>query len=302
MYLTESSFNMGSRFEKDMYSSMLKKISDTNVRQIFDKLLTDLGKKDEIILDLANKVDDLEQRVSAQERYSSKDCLILENLPIVNNQVPLSHQVCDFLAQFLQYKTSPSNFKACHLLGTWKNINYPPAVIVKFLYFGEKSEIYNRKSWLANIRNPNNNKQIFLKERLPPADRLLKQYADDLGLVNTSQNCQVKMFKMENRGIYKSFPVSSKKAIDDMKHLATKKSDKFQSKTGKSTENYSVSDYERNTTPIRANNIQREENIKSILKRLRDSPEQEGEQLLEQLCKNRKTLSEYVVNPYEEGS
>ena len=302
MYLTESSFNMGSRFEKDMYSSMLKKISDTNVRQTFDKLLTDLGKKDEIILDLANKVDDLEQRVSAQERYSSKDCLILENLPIVNNQVPLSHQVCNFLAQFLQYKTSPSNFKACHLLGTWKNINYPPAVIVKFLNFGEKSEIYNRKSWLANIRNPNNNKQIFLKERLPPADRLLKQYADDLGLVNTSQNCQVKMFKMDDRGIYKSFPVSSKKAIDDMKHLATKKSDKFQSKTGKSTENYSVSDYERNTTPIRANNIQREENIKSILKRLRDSPEQEGEQLLEQLCKNRKTLSEYVVNPYEEGS
>ena len=103
MYLTESSFNMGSRFEKDMYSSMLEKISDTNVRQIFDKLLTDLGKKVEIILDLENKVDDLEQRVSAQERYSSKDCLILENLPIVNNQVPLSHQVCDFLAQFLQY-------------------------------------------------------------------------------------------------------------------------------------------------------------------------------------------------------
>ena len=54
MYLTESSFNMGSRFEKDMYSSMLEKISDTNVRQIFDKLLTDLGKKDEIILDLEN--------------------------------------------------------------------------------------------------------------------------------------------------------------------------------------------------------------------------------------------------------
>ena len=138
MYLTESAFNMGSRFEKDMYSSMLEKISDTNVRQIFDKLLTDLGKKDEIILDLENKVDDLEQRVSAQERYSSKDCLILENLPIVKNQVPLSHQVCDFLAQFLQYKTSPSNFKACHLLGTWKNINYPPAVIVKFLCLGEK--------------------------------------------------------------------------------------------------------------------------------------------------------------------
>ena len=43
---------------------------------------------------LQNKVSDLELRVSAREKFSSKDCLILETMPVKDPMLPLTHQVC----------------------------------------------------------------------------------------------------------------------------------------------------------------------------------------------------------------
>ena len=114
-----------------------------------DKLSSILLKFNEIIQErdseislLRNKVADLEARIIEQEIYSSKDCLIIENLPIEDRNAPLSHQVCQFFQKFLNHETRPNNFKACHYLGKWQSNKFPPAVIVKFLFFDEKTSYW----------------------------------------------------------------------------------------------------------------------------------------------------------------
>ena len=125
-----------------------------------DKLPSMLLKFNEIIQErdsevtlLRNKVADLEARVIEQEIYSSKNCLIIENLPIEDRNAPLSLQVCHFFQKFLNHETRPNNFKACHYLGKWQNDTFPPAVIVKFLFFDKKNELLGRKSWLPRKTN-----------------------------------------------------------------------------------------------------------------------------------------------------
>ena len=84
--------------------------------------MNELSDRDEQILALTNRVDDLERRVLECEKYSSKDCNILINLPLQNSNVPLADQVCSFFQKYLNNTTHPSNFKACHVLGKWKYV------------------------------------------------------------------------------------------------------------------------------------------------------------------------------------
>ena len=157
--------------------SAIEAIENADLRQILTEIVTNLTIKDEKIKSLENKVADLDEC----EIYSSKDCIIMENLPIKNfnngNVPPLSHQVCDVLKSYINYETHPSSFKACHPLGPWKNEKYAPAIIVKFVYFGEKNEIYGRKSWLSRSSNPLNGQAMYFKERLPPKQREIKNKA-----------------------------------------------------------------------------------------------------------------------------
>ena len=102
-------------------------------------------------------------------------------MPINRSKEPLSHQVCRFLQTHMDHQTTPASFKACHFLGKWKNDRFPPAIIVKFIYFGEKDAIYSRKSMLAKLVNQSNQKPIFLKERLPEQQRKLKNKAEEMG-------------------------------------------------------------------------------------------------------------------------
>ena len=90
------------------------------------------------IIELRNEVCSLEQRITLQERYSSKDSLNFENLPWDGKQ-SLTGFITSFLGEYLNFQTNPGNFKACRVL------DYPPAVIVKFIYFHEKNKIYGRK-------------------------------------------------------------------------------------------------------------------------------------------------------------
>ena len=124
-----------------MKKDLLKAIQSLEIEEISSILL----KFNEIIQErdsentlLRNKVADLEARVIEQEIYSSKDCLIIENLPIEDRNAPLSHHVCHFFQKFLKHQTRPNNFKACHYLGKWQNDTSPQAAIVKFLFFDEK--------------------------------------------------------------------------------------------------------------------------------------------------------------------
>ena len=106
-------------------------------------LLQQNAAKTKEIIQLLNKVCSLEQRYTLQARYSSKDSLFLENLPLDGKQ-SLPEIVTSFLGEYITFQTNPGNFKACHVLGRGQ-LNYPPAIIVKFIYFQEKNEIYGRK-------------------------------------------------------------------------------------------------------------------------------------------------------------
>ena len=81
--------------------------------------------KDKTIEQLQAKLGELEDRLLQQERYTSKDCLIFENLPM-NYYDKLDLQTQNFLRQYLNYTVPLKNMKACHLLGSWNNSKYPP--------------------------------------------------------------------------------------------------------------------------------------------------------------------------------
>ena len=202
----------------------IQQLDDGIIKQLFGQLVQKLTEKDKKIEELEERVCSLESRMQLQERYSSKDTLIFENVPLINDRnYRLEDQMCSFLAYFLDFKTEPANFKACHFLSPWKSNKYPPAVIIKFVYFAEKMEIFKRKAWLA--RNPNkfNNQPILIKERLSKTDNDIKNYADVKGLVTTTWNSQVRVFRYGPNGIAQSVGVDSYKSVDDLHDKAVKK-------------------------------------------------------------------------------
>ena len=134
---------MTSELDPNHFTTKLNQLEEGNIKQLLQHLFDELENKGKRISFLEQKVVELEDRIHEQERYSSKDTLIFETAPIYNDKnYPLAEQMCDFLKDYLSFETCPGNFKACHPLGPWKSGNYAPAIIIKFIYFGEKSEIY----------------------------------------------------------------------------------------------------------------------------------------------------------------
>ena len=82
---------------------------------------------------LQNNVTDLETRVLQQERYSSKDCIIISNMPSFPGD--LTVQVVDFLNYNLSTTLEVWDIKACLFLGDPRDQLKPATVIVKFVYF-----------------------------------------------------------------------------------------------------------------------------------------------------------------------
>ena len=142
----------------------IQSLENDNLSSILLKFNEIIQERDSDITLLGNKVADLEARVIEQEIYSSKDCLIIDNLPIEDRNAPLSHQVCHFFQKFLNHETRPNNFKACHYLGKWQSNTFPAAVIVKFLFFDEKNEVLGRKSWLSRKTNQCNGYPIYISK------------------------------------------------------------------------------------------------------------------------------------------
>lgn len=252
--------------------SSIESLNNSEIKPILVQLLTEITKRDGIITNLENRVAQLEDRVNECEKYSSKDTIIFENLPIIKDgKVNLADQVCDFLYSHLSYRSHSSNFKACHYLAPWKHGKFPPPVIVKFIYFGEKMEIFGRKSWLAGIPNPINGKPIVLKERLPAHQKAIKEKAESEGLITSTFNCNVKVFTKTNEGHFRSIPVNSLKAVEDIKNKAVKKQ-----RFSKSSESAIQK------TPMMA---PKRYDFKSLGKRLLESPsDEESGRILKSFC------------------
>ena len=199
----------------------IQKLQDPEIKKILSNMYTMIEEKDKVIHSLQNRVTDLELRMSEQERYSSKDCLIFNNAPITQDG-NLWNQMASFITDFMGYKIQPGAFKACHVLGRGHG-NKPPAVIIKFLYFHDKNEVYLRRPMLASKKNPLNYGPIFVSERLPKHDLEVKRYATEKGLITTTRNCQVRVFYKDENGARISFPVNNKSSVDSWAETAMKK-------------------------------------------------------------------------------
>ena len=71
----------------------IKCIENTNLSTILAKLYALKLEKDSEILELRKKVTNLEERITGQEIYSSKDSIIIENIPLNHSKESLSEQV-----------------------------------------------------------------------------------------------------------------------------------------------------------------------------------------------------------------
>ena len=202
----------------------IDQVDDPKLKIILQNLTKLLKEKDERIVTLENKVTDLEIRMSEQERYSSKDCLIVYNPP-VTNEGNLWVEMAAFFSSYLDYECTPDLFKACHPLGNF-NTAKKKTVIVKFLYFHDKNEIYSRRALLSNRLNRLNREPIFINERLPKHDVELKRHAESLGLVTTTRNCQVRIFHRAENGNVKTFPVNTVAGVNKWAATAIKRKPK----------------------------------------------------------------------------
>ena len=133
----------------DSLKAAIEALKNKEIASVLSKYTKIFAEKESEIMSLRNRVTDLEQRVSEQEIYTSKDCIFIENVPHLDIKLHLREQVCLFFERYLGFTTNAYNIKACHYLSRWRDERYPPAIIVKVLYFDEKNELYGRKSWLA---------------------------------------------------------------------------------------------------------------------------------------------------------
>ena len=121
---------------------------DSKTKDLFERLVICLQGKDSEIRNLSNRVNYLEVKVNELERYSSKDCVIIQNLPMLHGNI--IRDVLDLFNNILGLDVSDYDLKACHPLGIASR-NQKTSVIVKFMYFETKNRVYGRKKFLKNV-------------------------------------------------------------------------------------------------------------------------------------------------------
>ena len=107
-----------------------------------------LKKQNAQIRELRNEVTDLKEQISEQEKYSSKDTFIINNLPLLQN-ADLVSSVLNFFKTFRDFQLLREDLKAYHFLRKCSDINKPPPVVVKFVYFHQNNNVYVRRSRLV---------------------------------------------------------------------------------------------------------------------------------------------------------
>ena len=111
---------------------------------------------------LNKNVDDLQNRMSAQEKYSSKDRLIFKNFPMNPFSKNLYNDVCKAIYHYFNYQITLDRIKTCHSLKNFKNGITPK--IVKFIYFDDKDFIFTRPKMISDKLN--GGKKLVIQEML----------------------------------------------------------------------------------------------------------------------------------------
>ena len=115
---------------------------------------------------------EINDRFGATERYISKNCLVMKSTPFdPRYQQKLFDNPLDF-KNFLKINfLSEDRLKFYHFLPRTSMSTIPKdPVILRFVSFHDKDTIYaasKKKSFKKNTKNPLNDKNIYVKERLP---------------------------------------------------------------------------------------------------------------------------------------
>ena len=132
---------------------------DSTTKDLFESLVICLQGKDSEVRNLSNRVNYLEVKVNELERYSSKDCVIIQNLPMLHGNI--IRDVLDLFNNILGLDVSDYDLKTCHPLGIVSR-NQKKSVIVKFVYFETKNRVNGRKNFLKNVLSPVNKKNLYI--------------------------------------------------------------------------------------------------------------------------------------------
>ena len=147
---------------------------------------------------LQNLFADNKERVREQERYSSKDSLIINNPPFESRKLEtefLFENIKNFCKNFLNYDIVESNLKPYHVLPTKRVLsgNLMPPVILKFVQFQVKDKVY-KLGRLIKVDSKINHypanhlivKLIYINERLLPDKSMIKFATEDMSFVTST--------------------------------------------------------------------------------------------------------------------
>ena len=122
------------------------------------------------------------------------DCLSFSNFDFNKYSLNLISERWNLVYHYFSgYMLSPGAIKTCHPLPTRKDSGRNVPIITKFAYFSDKDEIFGRMRMLSG-QNGVQGKSSFINGRLPKSDIEVKRKCDDMNLITTTHNCQVKVF------------------------------------------------------------------------------------------------------------
>ena len=151
---------------------MLSCKSEPELKDLLDELLQNLTRKDEVIENLQKDVLHLDRKMNELERYSSKECIIILNLPLFSGSNVMQDAV-DFFWNVFETNVNVVDHVACRSLGPFTDIRKSPPVL-NLSTFGKKC-IWDRKFWLTDFLNCVNNKPVYMRERMTKKDKDLME-------------------------------------------------------------------------------------------------------------------------------
>ena len=138
------------------------------------------------------KVSNMEtELLRAQERYTSKNSVLVWNPPFDARAVDdVTDAIIDFFRTSLKVNISRGGIKACHMyMGNYGN--NIPTINCKFVYFDDKHAVYKARRNLKNQKNILSKRNIYITERLPEQEAIIKKAANDMDLITTTHKCIV---------------------------------------------------------------------------------------------------------------
>ena len=155
------------------FGDLIQHVSDSATRsameQLYSEMLKGNKKTNDQVRDIYDFCDYIDDRLRNQERYTSKDCVIIQNPPFnAEDNINLAENIIKFFKTVLKIeKVDERGLKAFHILPSKKPLpnGILPAVIVKFVYFADKDTVFRSRRQLRDYKNPLNNKKYVYRRK-----------------------------------------------------------------------------------------------------------------------------------------